>query len=216
MVKILLVDDHALLRQGLENILKAIPDFNIVGSVPSGEDAINFCNEKKPDLILMDIMMKGMSGLEATKWIKDQHDDIKIILVSSEVSEDLVKKAMACKANGYIPKNEDKDVIIDAIRTVLKGKPYFSKEITDMVFQSYFQEQTGNRVKKRSAELTQREEEVLERIAMGLSNAEIGEELFISIKTVESHKANILSKLGLKNTADLTRYAIKQGYISLD
>lgn len=216
MVKLLLVDDHALVRQGLENILKSIPDFNVIGSVPSGEEAINFCNEKQPQVILMDIMMKGMTGLEATKWIKDQHEDIKIILVSSEVSEDLVKKAMACKASGYIPKNENKDTIIEAIRAVMSGKPYFSKEITNMVFQSYFQEQTGNRVKKRSAELSQREEEVLQLIAFGKSNAEIGEELFISIKTVESHKSNILSKLNLKNTADLTRYAIKQGYISLD
>lgn len=215
MIKLLLVDDHALVRQGLENILKSIPDFTVIGSVSSGEEAINFCNEKKPDIILMDIMMNGMTGLETSKWIKDQHKEIKIILVSSEVNEELIKKAMACKANGYIPKNENKDAIIEAIRTVMNNKPYFSQDITSIVFASYFQEQSGEKPKKKSTALTGREEEVLERIALGLSNGEIAEELYISVKTVESHKANILSKLGLKNTADLTRYAIKNGYISL-
>lgn len=215
MIKLLLVDDHALLRQGLENILKTIPDFNIIGSVSSGEEAINFCNEKKPDIILMDILMKGMTGLEATKWIKDQHKDIKVVVVSSEVTEELIKKAMAVKANGYIPKNEDKDSIIEAIRTVMDNKPYYSQEITDIVFQSYFKEQAGVKEKKKSTELTPREEEVLERIALGLSNAEIADDLFISVKTVETHKSNIMSKLNLKNAADITRYAIKNGYINL-
>lgn len=213
MIKILLVDDHALLRQGIENLLKTIPDFNIIGSVASGEDAINFCAENKPDVILMDIMMKGMTGLETARWIKDKSPEIKIIILSSEVSEDLIRKSMNCKANGYVPKNEDKETMIEAIRTVMENKPYFSKQITDIIFQSYFKDQTAPAKPKKNTELTKREVEILEKIANGCSNNTIAEQLFISIKTVESHKANILSKLNLKNTAELVLYAVKNGIV---
>lgn len=215
MIKLLLVDDHALLRQGVENLLKTIPDFNIIGSVASGEDAINFCSEKKPDVVLMDIMMKGMTGIETTQWIKDKDPEIKIIILSSEVSEDLIKKAMHSKANGYIPKNEDKETMIEAIRAVMDNKPYFSKEITDIIFQSYFKDQTAPEKPKKNTELTKREVEILEKVANGCSNHTIAEKLFISIKTVESHKANILSKLNLKNTAELVLYAVKNGIVKL-
>lgn len=216
MIKILLVDDHALMREGIENLLKPIEGLKVIGSVGSGEEAINFCNENAPDLILMDIMLKGMSGLETTKWIKDANEQIKIMLVSSEVTEELIQQAMACKANGYIPKNESKETIIEAIRSVMKGQPYFSSEVTNLVMKTYMQEQSGEKPRKKSSKLTNRESEVLERIALGMSNAELAEDLFISVKTVESHKANIMSKLNCKNVADLTRYAIKNGIISLD
>lgn len=213
MIKILLVDDHVLLRQGLENLLKTIPDFNIIGSVASGEDAINFCDHKKPDLILMDIMMKGMNGLETARWIKDKDPEIKIIILSSEVNEELISKAMKSKANGYIPKTEDKDTMIEAIRTVMNNKPYFSKQITDIIFESYIKDQTSPAVIRKNTDLTKREVEILEKIASGYSNQAIGDQLFISIKTVESHKANILSKLNLKNTAELVLYAVKNGIV---
>jgi DNA-binding NarL/FixJ family response regulator len=213
MIKILLVDDHVILRQGIENLLKTIPDFNIIGSVASGEDAINFCAEKKPDVILMDIMMNGMTGLETAHWIKDKSPEIKIIILSSEVSENLIRKSMKCKANGYIPKSEDKETMIEAIRTVMDNKPYFSKQITDIIFQSYLNDQTAPVKPQKNTELTKREVEILEKIANGCTNQTIAEHLFISIKTVESHKANILSKLNLKNTAELVLYAVKNGIV---
>lgn len=215
MVKILLVDDHALIRQGLENLLKSIPDFSVIGSVSSGEDAINFCDTKAPDIILMDIMMKGMTGIDTTKWIKDKYPQIKIIILSSEASDDLIRQTMSCRASGYILKDEEKEIMIEAIRTVVNDKPYFSKPITDIIFQSYFKDQTAPVKPKKSDVLTTRETEILEKIARGQSNQKIADDLFISIKTVESHKANILSKLNLKNTAELVLYAVKQGIVDL-
>ena len=213
MIKLLVVDDHALIRQGVENLLKTIPDFEIIGSVSSGEEAINFCDERLPDVILMDIMMKGMTGIETAKWIKNKYPVLKVILLSSEVNEELIRKSMSSKVNGYILKDEDKEILVEAVRTVLGGKPYFSKEITNIIFQSYFHEQTEPVSTSKNTKLTKREEEVLERLARGESNNAIAEELFISIKTVESHRANIMSKLNLKNMAELVLYAVRSGIV---
>ena len=217
--KVLIVDDHRLLRDGLAALLRGADDVDVVGSVPSGEEAISVFPSLKPDVILMDIMMGGMTGIEATRWIKEQDSNIKVILISSEIKKELVTAGIQCGIDGYLPKDVDLDVLREAIRTVRNGGRYFNEAITNLVFEDFYQKKkltnTNGKITLPN-DLTKREQEVLALVASGKSNQEVADDLFISIKTVDTHKNHILDKLGLKNTAELVKYAIKNKLISLD
>ena len=217
--KVLIVDDHRLLRDGLSALLSQADDIDIVGSVPSGEEAISIFPSLKPDVILMDIMMGGMTGIEATRWIKEQDPNAKVILISSEIKKELVTAGIQCGIDGYLPKDVDLSVLREAIRTVRNGGRYFNEAITNLVFEDFYQKKKLTNTQGKVTlpnDLTKREQEVLALVAAGKSNQEVADELFISIKTVDTHKNHILDKLGLKNTAELVRYAIKNKLISLD
>ncbi len=213
-MKIILVDDHALLLEGIASLLKNIEYISIVGKASSGEEAINLVNELNPDVLLMDILMGGMSGIEATRWIKEQSPDVKIILLSSEISEDYVKMAVQAGVDGYLPKDVNRKTLLEAIEKVSSGEKFFAQSVTNIILDAFYK---GEHTKKpkQSNELSKRENEVLRHVALGKTNAEVADELFISIKTVETHKTNILSKLGLRNTADLVKYAIKHNIIEI-
>ena len=217
-IKVLLVDDHAVMRDGLAMMLNQVEGIQVVGGLSSGEDAMNRFSAYKPDVILMDILMRGMSGLEATRWIKEQNSQVKVIIFSSEVKRDFVSMGMKAGIDGYLPKDTDKDTLVEAIRTVAKGEKFFTAAITNLVFEAFYQAQKeGNKpTRKGTEELTERENQIFEQVAIGRSNQKIAEAFFISVKTVETHKANILRKLGLKNTAELVKYAIKHNIISID
>ena len=216
-IKVLLVDDHQLIRDGIQSMLKDAPDIEVIGSVSSGEEAINLARSHHPDVILMDIMMGGMTGIEATRWIKEDEPNIKIVLVTMEISKDYVSAGIKSGVNGYLPKDVDKDTLIKAIYTVHKGERFFNDAIMKLVFEDFYSSEKLRTVpKKLPNELTKREFELLGQVATGKSNKEIAESLFISIKTVEAHKTHILEKLGLKNTTELVKYAIKNKIISVD
>lgn len=218
-IKVMLVDDHRLLRDGLAAILGQAEDIEIVGSVSSGEEAITNFPGLNPDVILMDIMMGGMTGIEATRWIKEQSREVKVILISSEVKKELVTAGIQSGTDGYLPKDVEKDVLIEAIRKVKKGERYFNQAITNLVFEDFYQKKkmtSGGGKVSLPNDLTKREQEVLALIAEGMTNREVADKLFISMKTVDTHKANVLEKLGLKNTAELVKYAIKNNLISLE
>ena len=218
-IKVLIVDDHRLLRDGLAALLNQADDIEVIGSVPSGEEAISVFPSLKPDVILMDIMMGGMTGIEATRWIKEQDHHVKVILISSEIKKELVTAGIQCGIDGYLPKDVDQIILQDAIRTVKKGGRYFNEAITNLVFEDFYQKKkltnTNGKVTLPN-DLTKREQEVLALVASGKSNQEVADDLFISIKTVDTHKNHILDKLGLKNTAELVKYAIKNNLISLE
>jgi DNA-binding NarL/FixJ family response regulator len=218
-IKVLIVDDHRLLRDGLAALLGEADDIKIVGSVPSGEEAISIFPSLKPDVILMDIMMGGMTGIEATRWIKEQDPTAKIILISSEIKKELVTAGIQCGIDGYLPKDVDLNILHDAIRTVVKGGRYFNEAITNLVFEDFYQKKKATNTAGKVTlpnDLTKREQEVLALVASGRSNKEVADALFISVKTVDTHKNHILEKLGLRNTAELVKYAIKNQLISLD
>ncbi len=217
-IKVMLVDDHRLLRDGIASMLGQTEDIEIVGSVSSGEEAIQEFPSMNPDVVLMDIMMSGMTGIEATRWIKEQNSAIKIILISSEVKKEFVTAGIQSGIDGYLPKDAEKETLIEAIRTVAKGGRFFNEAITSLVFEDFYKKQKFIPPGKITSphDLTHREVEVLALVASGKSNKQVAEELFISVKTVETHKSHILEKLGLKNTAELVRYAIKNNLISLD
>ena len=217
-IEVLLVDDHALIRDGIAAVLKSTEDIIVAGSIATGEEAVNYVRTSKPDVILMDIMMRGMTGIEATRWIKEIEPSMKIILVSMEIKKEFLSAGIKSGIDGYIHKDSEKEILIDAIRTVHKGGRYFNEAITNLVFDDFFQHEKLGRAKEKriSKELTKREHEILAHIADGRSNKDVADALFISVKTVETHKSHILEKLGLKNTAELVKYAIKNNLIELE
>ena len=210
-VRVMLVDDHKIIRDGIEALLKEATDIEVVGATSSGEEAINEVDAIAPDVILMDIMMKGMTGVEATRWIREQHADIRIILLSMEVKRELVAEGIKSGISGYLPKDVEGARLIEAIRVVAAGGRYFDETITSLIFDDFYhkEKRTQPARQQRPGGLTKREMEVLALVVDGKTNHEIAEQLFISVKTVETHKANILEKLGLRNTAELVRYAIE-------
>lgn len=218
-IKVLLVDDHVLLRDGVAMLLKQADDIQIVGSLATGEEAISKVTALLPDVILMDIHLNGMTGIEATRWIKERNPRIKVILLSMEVKKEFVSLGIQAGIDGYLPKDVEKSMLIDAIRSVFNGGKAFDAAITNLVFEDFYKkERSGQSIRNVSkmADLTKREKEVLSLVANGKSNTEVANELFISTKTVDTHKTHILEKLGLKNTAELVKYAIKNKLITVD
>ncbi len=198
-------------------MLNDTQDLEVIGSVSSGEEAINEVRNNRPDVILMDIMMGGMTGIEATRWIKEDEPTIKIVLVTMEISKDYVSAGIKSGVNGYLPKDVDKDTLIAAIHAVHKGDRFFNDAIMKLVFEDFYSHEKLKGIpRKLPNELTKREFEILSQVATGKTNKELAESLFISIKTVETHKTHILEKLGLKNTTELVKYAIKNNIISVD
>ena len=216
-IKVLLVDDHQLIRDGIQSMLENTDDLEVIGSVPSGEHAINEVRENRPDVILMDIMMIGMTGIEATRWVKDFDPTIKVILLTMEISRDYVSAGIKSGVDGYLPKDVDKETLLEALRKVHLGGRFFNDAIMKLVFEDFYShEKLKSTDKKLPNDLTKREFEVLRLVAAGKTNKELAEGLFISTKTVETHKTHIMEKLGLKNTTELVKYAIKNKIISID
>ncbi len=216
-IKVLLVDDHTIVRDSIAIMLAQLDDIQIVGSLSSGEELISKMRDLNPDMIIMDIQMKGMTGIEATRWVKERNNKIKVILLSMEVKKELVSAGIQSGIDGYLPKDVEKATLIEAIRVVSKGEKYFNEAITNLVFEDFYSREVSARQTKQHLQLTdlsKREMEVLQLIASGKSDKEVAEQLFISTKTVNTHKMHILDKLGLKNTAELVRYAIKNGLIA--
>lgn len=216
-MKVLLTDDHKLIRDGISAMLSNLPDIEIIGSVGSAEEAINAVRESRPDVVLMDIMMRGMTGIEASRWIKEIDPTIRVLIVSMEISKEYVSAGIKAGIDGYVPKDVDREDLATAIRTVHRGEKYFNDAIMKLVFENFYtSEKLKSSERRLPHELTKREYEILGLVATGKSNREVAETLFISIKTVETHKTHILEKLGLRNTAELVKYAIRNKIISAD
>jgi DNA-binding NarL/FixJ family response regulator len=216
-IKIVIADDHGLMRQGIALMLENITDVEVVGEVESGEEAINLTSKFFPDVFLMDILMKGITGIEAARWIKDLSPNTKIILISSEITKEFVATGIAAGIDGYLLKSTDTATLLVAIRTVAKGEKYFSNEVTTHIINNLYANKRQRKSVFRMSDniLTKRELEVLKLLSIGKSHKEISTELFISVKTVETHKLNIKGKLNLTNTAQLVRYAIENNLVGI-
>jgi DNA-binding NarL/FixJ family response regulator len=214
-IKVAIADDHGLMRQGIASMLEHVPDIVVVGIVEGGEEAVNLTHNFQPDVFLMDIMMRGMTGIEAARWITDINPSIKIILISSEANKEFISTGIKAGIAGYILKDTDKDGLLKAIHAVMKGERYFSPEVMTIVFHDFYDQEKEERqaADDHRTDLTRREREVIKLIAEGRSLKEIADQLFISIKTVETHKLNMQTKLNLTNTAQLVRYAIEKGLV---
>lgn len=212
-IKILIADDHKLFREGTITLLSENQDIEIIGQAEDGKEAIAKAKETQPDILIIDIGMPKINGIEATRILKSEAPDIKIIALTMHSEKHFIKGMLEAGAYGYLFKNCDYDELIQAIKTVYSGKKYLSDEITEVIIHDYVGK--TNDVLETDPILSEREMEILKLFAEGKTSREISELLFISVKTVGTHKQNILTKLELNSTADLVKYAIKKGIISL-
>jgi len=217
-IKILIVDDHEVVRDGLRNILLSLDNISIAGEAGNGEDAIKLYNSVKPDLVIMDISMPGMNGIEATRIIKEKDPDAKILILTMHDNQEYLNQIIRSGAKGFILKNTDKEELLDAVKTVASGENFFSKDISKLIIDNYIRSAKEGEKSDgyKETPLTKREIEILKLIASGYSNQEIANILYISYNTVDTHRKNIMHKLSIKNTAGLVRYAIEKGLISLN
>jgi DNA-binding NarL/FixJ family response regulator len=210
---IVLADDHVLLRQGLRKILDGQSNLEIAGEAGTGPELLELLRKCNPDLILLDISMPNMRGIEAIPEIRRTRPDAKILILTMHKDEEYMFEAISAGANGYMLKEDaDKDLFF-GIQTVLEGKIYISRFLAEKSRQDWALIRSGKKASPSAEPLTTREREVLKLLAEGKSSKEIGEVLFISPRTVERHRANMMEKLSAKNMVDLVKYAVRKGYI---
>lgn len=211
--RIVLADDHVILRDGVKHIIQERPDLRVVGEASDGLELLRLLKRQEADMILLDISMKGLRGIEATREIKSSHPEIKIVILTMHKKRSYIQHALAAGADGYLLKESTGDELFDAITCVRNGGSYISKslsqDLTSEMLKVY-----RNGMKTHHETLTTREKEILKLIAEGKASKEIADLLFISIYTVNNHRANIIKKLKMKKTADLVKYAIQEGYTS--
>ena len=215
-ISLILADDHAVVRSGLRMLLEAQPDMQIVAEVESGTEAVEKVESLRPNVILMDIQMPGVSGIEATREIRRIAPDTAVLALTMHEDDQYFFEMLNAGASGYVPKRAAPDELLTAIRTVARGEVFSYPSLATRLVQDYLKRDEEDEQNQVYDELTPREREVLILIAEGLSNAEIGEKLVISVKTVDRHRENIMRKLNMHSRIDLVKYAIKRGLIDLD
>jgi two-component system response regulator NreC len=213
-LSIVLADDHTILREGLRALLTADSNFEIVGEARDGREAVRCVEKLGPDLLLMDLSMPRMSGMDAIREIKKRYPDTKIIALTVHKTEEYLLTTLQAGADGYVLKDATHDELILAIKNVMGGKSYLSPGVSEKVIEGYLEGKENTRSLSSWESLSQREREVLKLIAEGYKNKEIADDLCISLKTVEKHRANLMKKLDLHNAAALTVYAMEKGLVN--
>lgn len=213
-IKVLIADDHQLFREGLINLLSESSEIDLIGYADNGKDAYEKAVIYNPNVILMDISMPVMGGEEATRLIKKQIPAIKVIALTMHSDKHYIKSMLEAGVDGYLFKNCTYNQLIEAIKTVVSGKKYLSGDITETLIDDYLNQETDK--ESEDSDLTERELEVLKLYAEGKTTREISEALFVSIKTVGTHRQHIMEKLDIKTTVEMIKYALKKGIISLD
>lgn len=214
-IKLIIADDHKIFLDGIISLLSDYSNFEIVATATSSEELIELINKYDIDIVITDITMKGMSGIDATKIITDLKPSIKVLILSMHKSEEFLLNAVQAGACGYLPKDSPSKELIEAINIIYKEGCYFNREISEYFLKNYTRRHKFEQNIIEKEELTNREIELLKLVASGMTNKEISDKLFISIKTVEAHKNHILQKLKLKNSVELTHYAIRNKLIDI-
>jgi two-component system response regulator NreC len=209
-VRILIADDHAIVRAGIRSLLEGEPGFEVVGEAARGDEAIEKAMQLNPELVLMDIAMPEMSGIEATTRLKEMLPDIQVLVLTMHEDEEFFFAVLRAGASGYILKHAQPQELLEAIHLVSEGKVFFSPAVSKAFIEGYMAIASEEEEEKFSS-LSAREKEVLQLVAAGRSNREIAEALFLSIRTVEKHRQAMMRKLDLASREDLTRYAIRKG-----
>lgn len=210
-INILLADDHKILRDGLRNVIEKVGNLKVIAEAQDGREAVKLCAELKPDVVIMDVSMPGLNGVEATQQIVHENPDIKIIALSMHSNKRFITGMFKAGAYGYLLKDSDSDELITAIKTVARNQKYVSQKISSIILNEFM-----STLPEEETELSSREKEILQLIAEGKSSKEIGDILFVSSKTVDAHRKNIMDRLELRTIPDLTKYAIKSGLTSLE
>jgi len=214
-MNILLADDHKLIREGLRLLLEKRGRITIVGEADNGISAVRMARDLKPDLVLMDIAMPDLNGIEATRRIRTEAPGVKVIALSMHMDKRFVRHMFAAGASGYVLKESAFEEVSMAIKAVAMGGLYISPKITDQVLAEYVKQLTKPSAGEESP-LSGREREVLQMLAEGKSSRKIAERLHISVTTVDTHRKHIMDKLGFRSIAELTKYAVREGLTPLD
>jgi two-component system response regulator NreC len=207
-----LADDHQIVRQGLSALLNAVPDFQVVGEAADGPEAVRQVERLQPDVLVLDLMLKGLNGLEVARRVARRSPRTRIVMLSMHCDEAYVLASFEAGAGAYVLKEAGADELIQGIRAVAAGKRYLSPPLSEPALGAYAKKAEGSPLDPFHT-LTAREREVLQLTAEGQSGAEIAERLFISPRTVESHRANLMRKLGLRNLKEVVRYAVQKGVL---
>ena len=211
-IKILIADDHAIVAEGLKHLVEAQSDLQVVAIVGDGRAAVRAAKETEPDVVLMDLSMPELNGADAARAIIDERPECKVIVLSMYAEREYVRRALKAGATGYVVKRSAAKELVEAIRAVHAGQRYLSPRVADVVIDDYAADGKADLLEKLSA----REREVLQLLAEGRTGAEIAQRLTLSQKTVETYRARLVEKLGIRDVAGLVKFAIQRGLVSLD
>jgi len=212
-IRVVIADDHAVVREGIKMILGREPDIEVVGEAGNGREALDLVAKTKPHVVVMDISMPEMGGVEATRRVKEAHPKVNVLALTMHEDESYVFQLLKAGASGYVLKRGAAQDLVQAIRSAARGEAFLYPSVARSVLADYLKRVEAGEERYRFDGLTDREREILALIAEGLSNQEIAQKLYISIKTVQTHRTHIMEKLDLHNRAQLVRYAIRKGLI---
>jgi two-component system response regulator NreC len=215
-IKIIIADDHPIVRDGLRAVLSGQKDFEILAETGDGLDAIRLVEQRQPDVLLVDLLMPGLGGLEVTRQVTQRAGDTRVIVLSMHSNEAYVLEALKNGASAYVLKGSASTELVRAVREAVGGRRYLSPPLSERAIEVYLQKARAAQTIDRYDTLTTREREVLHLSAESHTNAEIAARLFISPRTVETHRANVMHKLGLRTHTDLIRFALQRGIIAID
>ena len=210
-IRLFLVDDHQIVRDGIRALISDSDNVEIIGEASCGDELMEKLRVSVPDVLMLDISMPDMSGIEVTRNVIENYPTVQVLILSMYTNEEFIFNAIKAGARGYLPKNTTREELLTAVETVSHGKEYYSDSVSDIMLKSYVRiaKDDEKPQDKKDAALTTREIEILKLFAGGLSNQEIADKLFISIRTVESHKNHIMQKLDLKTPVDMVKYALR-------
>ncbi len=208
--RVMLVDDHTVVRQGLRRILESDPDIEIVGEAGDGRTAVELTSQLRPHVVVMDIALPELNGIEATRQIIKRTDTARVLILSMHADDVYVRQSLKAGARGYLLKDSEDLELLKAVKAISRGGSFFSPAVSKLLLEGYLGDSGSREVEDNLALLTDREREVLQLIAEGKTNKEIATRLSVSINTVETHRKHIMEKLDLHNTAELVRFAIRK------
>lgn len=215
-IKIIIADDHQLFRDGIKSLLSSEKEIDIIGEVSGGKELLEKLEKTKPDIVITDISMPDINGIEVTKIINQKYSEIKVLILSMYVNEEFIIEGIKAGAKGYLPKDTNHEELLKAINEIYKGNEYYSKQVSEIGFKSLINKtKQKEKTKNQTETLTEREIEIIKLVAEGYLSKEISDKLNISVRTVDNHKSNIMHKLNLKSSIDIVKYAIKNEIIKL-
>lgn len=214
-IRVFIADDHLILREGIRSLLEKVPDIEMIGEADDGNEAVTKVERLMPDVVLMDITMPELNGLEATRQIKEKHPQTKVLILTMHETDQYLSAMLEAGASGYVVKTTTSSELISAIRAVYQGDVHLYPSIARMLVEDYLQKVKMGEEKESYNGLTPREREILRYIAEGKQNKEIAALLGISVRTVQSHRTNLMDKLGAHDRTELVKYAIRKGIVDL-
>ncbi|MBI5440060.1 MAG: response regulator transcription factor [Deltaproteobacteria bacterium] len=212
--RVLLADDHGIVRKGVRALLESAPEMSVIAEAADGKEAVRLAEELEPDVVIIDVAMPLLNGIEAAARITKTRPATHVIVLSMHSDESYLARALTAGAKGYLVKESAEEVLLEAVETVSRGRPFFSPEISKFLVEEYLRQRAQRGLRDSFDLLTDREKEVLQLLALGRTNKEVAALLDLSVYTVETHRTNLMKKLDLHNTAELVLYAVRRKLVS--